>query len=81
MPDIVWHSTVDDEQWSVHVEQTPNWPYRGKLVVKDVFGEVVHTEEVGVSYAARFGPDVADVSDWQLAALNVIDHPELRRPP
>lgn len=73
----IWKSTVDKETWSAEVNQTSD--YAGVLTVTEVAtGTVVHSSPVGISYGAIFGPDVADVYEWQETAINVIDNPEKR---
>ena len=68
---IVWQSGVDDGTWHVKVVRLE--PYKGQLTITNKDGAVIHTEEVGLSYDALFGPDVADVGEWQGKALQVID--------
>lgn len=69
---IVWDNTVDNGTWRVWVERTDN--YKGVLLVERIStGERVLEEEVGLAYQAIFGPDVADVNQWQNKAIEVID--------
>lgn len=70
---VVWEATVDQHAYSVKVVRTND--YSGLLTVTVTeTEEVLLTEEVTLSYQAVFGPDVADVSDWQETALNAIDN-------
>jgi len=72
MKDIVWTATVDSNMWRVDVVRKSD--YRADLEVYRVSDEtLVHSEEVGLSYQAIFGPDVADVAEWQSIAIEVID--------
>jgi hypothetical protein len=71
--DYAWDQTVDNGRFRCTVEQTGDG-YQGTLKVVVVStGDVLLQEEVGVSYAARFGPDVADVAEWQEKSIQVID--------
>ena len=70
----VWVGTVDDGAWSVEVRRTGD--YTGELLIWDLRGrdpEPVHSENVTLSYQALFGPDVADVAEWQDKAIAIID--------
>jgi len=74
----VYYNTVDKGTWVIQVMRTEE--YRGVLrVYQGVGGPLVHQQGVGLSYDALFGPDVADVADWQELALTAIDHPEQRQ--
>lgn len=67
----VWQATLD-ERYRVMVTRTA--PYEGLLQVVDTEGgELLHEEEVVVSYDAIFGPDVADVARWQEIAMRIVD--------
>lgn len=56
------------------VVRDPVNTYMGALTVTVTKTEQVLLEEkVVLSYEARFGPDVADVQDWQNQAITVID--------
>lgn len=68
---IVWESVLDD-RYRVTVIRTA--PYRGTLRIEDrEVDRILHEEEVSLSYAAMFGPDLADVARWQELAMQVID--------
>lgn len=72
-PLFIWDQTVDDGRFRCTVEGTGD--YRGVL---RVFGpgdppEKLLEREVGLAYGARFGPDVADVADWQEWSIVAID--------
>lgn len=72
MRDVVWTATVDDNTWRIDVVRTDD--YRANLEIYRVDGdELVHTEQVGLTYQAMFGPDVDDVAQWQHRSLEVID--------
>lgn len=48
--------------------------YQGILKVTDTRdGSVLLEETVAVSYGAVFGPDMADVADWQDRAVQAVD--------
>jgi hypothetical protein len=72
MRDIVWTATVDSNKWRVDVVRKTD--YTADLQVYRVDDEtMVHEEEVGLSYRALFGPDIADAALWQDIAIAVID--------
>jgi hypothetical protein len=74
--DVVWESTVDGGTWRVWVTGDPEDTHRGRLRVARVAdSEVILDEEVGLAYGAQFGPDIADVVEWQQQALDAIDVP------
>lgn len=67
----VWEAMMDD-RYRVTVTRTAE--YRGRLRIVDTNGDdLVHEEEVRLSYGAIFGPDVADISRWQEIAMEAVD--------
>jgi len=65
---VVWTSTLDGK-YEVTVTRADN--YHGELTIAE--GDLVlHREAVGLSYGAIFGPDVADVADWQRIAVEFV---------
>jgi hypothetical protein len=78
-PLVIWASFVDQGTWYVWVEGVEGDDYLGHLNIKDVKTDtLVHREPVGVSYGARFGPDVDDTNYWQERAIEAIDNPDGR---
>jgi hypothetical protein len=75
---VVWENTVDDNEYQCKVTRLDGDGYRGMLTVTND-GEVIHQEEVGLAYAARFGPDMDDVATWQDRVVQVIDNPSERK--
>lgn len=68
----VWSATVDGNTWRAEVTRLGD--RRGLLEISRVSdGHVIHTEEVGLSYGAVFGPDMDDVWYWQTVTLEVVD--------
>ena len=47
--------------------------FKGVLGIFDETGKLAHTEEVSVSYDARFGPDEMDIRHWQQLVENHFD--------
>jgi hypothetical protein len=46
--------------------------YLGELTISE--GDLLlHREVVGLSYGAIFGPDAADVYEWQRIAIELVD--------
>lgn len=78
MEDVIWADAVDNGAWKAKVVRTSE--RAGELTVTEsATGRVVHRENVGLSYGAVFGPDIADVTQWQDTVINVIDNPSDRR--
>lgn len=74
MAEPCWDQLVDDGDFRCAVIQDPDDGYRGTLTITVVdSGEVIHTQPVGVGYAARFGADVDDIAQWQMISLDIID--------
>lgn len=68
-----WFSHVDNHTYTAWVEQEDDG-YRGTLrVQRNSDDEIILETEVGIAYAARFGPDTSDVYLWQNIALAAID--------
>jgi hypothetical protein len=65
----VWTSTLD-ARYEVTVTRTDD--YHGELTISKG-NQVLHRESVGLSYGAIFGPDVANVADWQRIALEFVN--------
>lgn len=66
---VVWTSTLDGKY---EITVTRSDDYLGELTVSQ--GDLVlHRETVGLSYGAIFGPDVADVAEWQRIAVEFAD--------
>lgn len=66
---VVWTSTLDGKY---EVTVTRSDDYVGELTISE--GDLVlHRETVGLSYGATFGPDVADVAEWQRIAVEFAD--------
>lgn len=70
MTDIIWESKLDGV-FDCKVERIDE--RRGKLTITDQFDRTLLNEEVGLSYGAMFGPDVADVALWEDMVIKVID--------
>jgi hypothetical protein len=73
MPEqIIWSNTVD--QGAFRVEVTRITDYKAKLVVTITnSGEPLLEDEITLSYAARFGPDVDDVDEWMSRTIKVVN--------
>lgn len=72
MSDEVWSATVDNGAFKVTVNRDEE--RSAVLTVVHVASETtILTSQVGLSYGAIFGPDVADVAAWQVMSLDAID--------
>jgi len=71
MTEIVWSSVLDN-RYECAVERVTG--HTGQLKVKDTTdGTVLLEKEVGPSYGAAFGPDVADVCPWEDLCVDAVD--------
>lgn len=66
---IVWEAELDGK-YQCRVERTKD--YKGRLTVSCGELEILN-EEVGLSYGAIFGPDVADVALWEDMCVAAVD--------
>jgi hypothetical protein len=74
-PDYVWGGTVDNNKYLAVVSRTG--PHTGVLsVYQQSDDHLVHTVTVGLSYDAIFGPDAADVAEWQSLTIETVDRYE-----
>lgn len=67
--ETVWESELD-HKYCVRVTRT--LPYKGRLTITEE-EKVLHEQDVGLSYDAIFGPDAADVDEWQNIAMKFVD--------
>ncbi len=67
---IVWKDLLD-KKYDVYVERTE--PYKGELVIKEGDKELIR-KFVSIVYDAKFGPDAADVYEWQNICIEFIDN-------
>jgi hypothetical protein len=75
---LVWYSILDNKYIVTVSRPTTKHVlsqngYVGILEIFDANGKILYTEEVGLAYGARFGPDVDDVYQWQEKVLAFID--------
>ena len=70
--ETVWESTLDDI-FECRVVRTGE--RTGQLTVKEnVNGQMLLDTAVGLSYGAQFGPDIADIAEWQHQCVNAVDN-------
>lgn len=71
-PELVWWAKLDD-RWQIEVQRTD--AYHATLCVFDHDNSDVlaHSEPVGLSYGALFGPDMGDVAHWQDKVMAYVD--------
>lgn len=60
-----------DEKYEVYVEQVE--PYKGEFVIKEGDKELTR-KVVTISYDAKFGPDISDVTEWERVCIDFIDN-------
>lgn len=69
----VWATTLDN-RWICRVITDERAPYKGRLIMREATtGELLVDETVDVAYAARYGPDAADLVAWQDRCRDVAD--------
>lgn len=73
--EIVWEAILDD-RYEVRVERTGD--YTAQLVISEIEnepegGRELLREDTTLAYRAIFGPDVADIANWQTRACKFID--------
>lgn len=72
MSNIVWESKLDTI-YNCQVTRTDE--YKGILKLTNTENDWVLVEqEVGLSYGAKFGPDVDDVAQWQEICIQAVDN-------
>lgn len=65
----VWEAKLDNI-YNCFVERTGD--YAGKLKIeKD--NTIVFEKDVSMMYNAIFGPDIADVNDWEQTCIDYVD--------
>jgi len=70
--DVVWMNTIDGGTWGCAVTRTA--PYQGRLTVwRTETHEIILDEQVGLAFDAVFGPDVADLAEWQDKIIAAVD--------
>lgn len=71
---VAWRGQMDN-RYLVEVQYAEDNSHQGTLAIFDHedADRLVHSEPVGISYGAIFGPDVDDVADWQDRAAAVVD--------
>ena len=67
----IWENQCDN-RFDVSVDQD-TYSSGTLKVVDSTTGTEIHSEHVSVSYGAKYGPDVSDVSDWQDKGCAAID--------
>jgi hypothetical protein len=71
---MIWESDLDDK-YKCTVERTSE--RTGLLrVVETGTSRVLLEKQVGLSYGAQFGPDMADVAEWQELCVEAVDSQE-----
>lgn len=71
--DIVWHSKLD-ERYLIEVRRT-GWRAANLFIFDHNNDDKKLTQfKVRLSYGAQFGPDVADVEEWQEKVVDFIDN-------
>lgn len=68
--DVIWESILDG---TYKCKVVRSGEYKGTLSIEDSAGEIIHSQDVGLSYDALLGPDASDVAEWQDVCVEVID--------
>lgn len=74
-PRLVWRSRLDGRYLIEVIRDEAEPEYHARLRVFDSAADMrcLLDEPVGLSYGARFGPDVDDVAAWQDRVLKLVD--------
>lgn len=70
MGDVIWFNTLDGGLFEVSVTATGERTAE-HVITKD--GVIIYKQEVGLAYGAIFGPDAADVAEWQEVTVREVD--------
>lgn len=72
VPNLIWYAELD-QRYQVEVHRTS--PDTGNLYIFDHEDNAKQLMELGVnlSYGAQFGPDLADVQQWERIVIEFID--------
>mgnify|MGYP003348970809 FL=1 len=74
MNNLIWEATLDNGAYRCEVKRLSH--HKGQLtVVETATNELILNKEVGLSYGAQFGPDMADVAQWQEMIVEAVDNP------
>lgn len=66
---VIWEAKLDNK-YDIYVERVE--PYKGELVIKEGDKELTR-KPVTIAYDAKFGPDAADVYEWENICIEFID--------
>lgn len=69
MNNKIWKDVLD-KKYPTYVERLE--PYKGELVIMDGDKEI-YRRPINISYDAKFGPDVMDISEWENMVAKFID--------
>lgn len=67
---VIWKDKLDGV-YDVYVERLE--PYKGELVIKHGDKTLIR-KSVTISYDAQFGPDGADIYEWQDMCVEFVDN-------
>lgn len=69
--EVIWEAKLDD-RYDCQVTRINE--AHGHLTVTDTTNQaILLSNEVTLSYGAKFGPDVDDVSDWEIRCVKAVD--------
>lgn len=73
VPELVWVTKLDG-RFQIEVQRMKD-EYKGVLCIFDHHesDRLLHAENVGLSYGARFGPDADDVLHWESLVTQYVD--------
>ena len=72
-PQVIFNAILDD-RYIVEVQRTGG--ATGNLLIfdHDRNDQEIFSQAVGLSYGAKFGPDISDVEDWEMKVADFIDN-------
>ena len=72
-PEFVVWGAVLDERYQIEVIRLNDYSAELRIFDHEAEDLLVHSEQVGLSYGAIFGPDTSDVADWQEKSALFVD--------
>ena len=69
---IVW-AAILDKRYKMEVVRTDGYKANFSIYDGESNDTEIYTEEVGLAFGARFGPDSGDLTQWQNKACEIVD--------
>jgi hypothetical protein len=73
IPKMVWAAILDKRYKLEVVREKVGATFR--IYDSGNNDELIHEQKVNLMFGARFGPDMADVAEWQQIGCKIVDEP------